>query len=115
MKGFQCHAHQDYWRRFDQPSGSHLCQYRLFAALSQVLDTGRVQNASLVLRRAKSTRHCDGVVCTVTVELNGRRSHATQNVGDHPYAAINRAVDRFRLNWRPERLEPLHREMVATE
>ena len=54
-------------------------QYRLFAALSQVLDTGRVRSASLVLRRSKSRRHRDGVMCTVTVELN-RASHTTQNV-----------------------------------
>jgi hypothetical protein len=90
-------------------------EYRLFAALSQVLDTGRVQNASLVLGRAKSRRHCDGVVCTMTVEFEGGEVTRLRTFGEHPYAAINRAVERFRLNWRPERHDPSHRETIATE
>jgi hypothetical protein len=65
-------------------------EYRLFAALSQVLDTNRVRNASLVLRRAKSRRHCDGVVCTV-------------------------AVERFRRSSAPARHDLSHGEMVAAE
>ena len=90
-------------------------EYRLFAALSQVLDTGRVRNVSLVLRRSKSRRHRDGVVCTVTVELNSGNVTRLRTFGEHPYAAINRAIERFRLNARSERLESSHREMVATE
>jgi ribosome-associated translation inhibitor RaiA len=90
-------------------------EYRLFAALSQVLDTGRVHNASLVLGRAKSTRRCDGVLCTVTVELNGGAVTRLRTLGEHPYAAINRAVERIRLNWRSARHGPSHREMVASE
>jgi len=90
-------------------------EYRLFAALSQVLDTDRVRNASLVLGRAKSRRYCGGVVCTVTVELNGGGVTRLRTFGEHPYAAINRAVERFRLNWRPERHDPSHRQMVAAE
>ena len=82
-------------------------EYRLFAALSQVLDTGRVRNASLVLRRAKSRRHRDGVVCTVTVELNSGKITRLRTFGEHPYAAINRAIERFRLNARSERLESI--------
>jgi len=89
-------------------------EYRLFAALSQAMDTGRVQNASLVLVRAKSRRYC-GVVCTVTVELNGGGVTRLRTFGEHPYAAINRAVERFRINWRPEPHDPSHREMVASE
>ena len=90
-------------------------EYRLFAALSQLLDTGQVDHASLVLSRAKSTRRSGGVVCTVTVELNGGGVTRLRTFGEHPYAAINRAVERFRLNWRPGRHDPSHREMVATE
>jgi hypothetical protein len=90
-------------------------EYRLLAALSQVLDTNRVRNASLVLRRAKSRRHCDGVVCTVTVELNGGEVTRLRTFGEHPYAAINRAVERFRRDSPPERHDPSHGEMVATE
>lgn len=89
-------------------------EYRLFAALSQVLDTGQVKNASLVLRRAKS-RHGDGVVCTVAVELNDGETTRLRTFGAHPYAAINRAAERFRRNSRPGRYYPFPAEMVATE
>lgn len=90
-------------------------EYRLFAALSQVFDTSRVRRASLVLRRAKSRRHGDGVVCTVIVELKGGEVTRFRTFGDHPYAAINRAVERLRLNaWRV-RDDSSHGEMVATE
>ena len=90
-------------------------EYRLFAAVSQGLDTGRVRKASLVLRRAKSRRHCDGVVCTMTVELNSGKVTRLRTFGEHPYAAINRAIERFRLTAQSQRLESSHREMVATE
>ena len=73
-------------------------EYRLFAALSQLVDTSQVRSASLALRRARSRRHCDGVVCTVTVELKGGGVARLRASGDHPYAAINRAVERLRLN-----------------
>jgi len=72
-------------------------EYRLFAALSQVLDTSRVRTASLGLRRAKSRPRCDRVVCTVRVELRNGEGVRVRAYGDHPYAAINRAVARIRL------------------
>ena len=72
-------------------------EYRLFAALSQVVDTRRVRRASLVLRRAKSNRHRDGVLCTITIELKGGELSRLRASGDHPYAAINRAVERLPL------------------
>ena len=78
-------------------------EYRLFAALSQVLDTGRVRNASLVLRRTKSRRHGDRVMCSVTVELDGGDVMRLRTIGEHPYAAINRTVERFRRHSRPGR------------
>jgi ribosome-associated translation inhibitor RaiA len=90
-------------------------EYRLFAALSQVLDTTRVRKASLVLRRARSSRHCDAVSCIVRVELNDGEITRLRTVGEHPYAAINRAVERIRLNARPGWREPAHREMAAIE
>ena len=102
----------------DDSISRQACTYaedRLFAALSQVLDTGRVRSASLVLRRSKSRRHRDGVMCTVTVELNSGNVTRLRTFGEHPYAAINRAIERLRLNARSERLESSHREMVATE
>lgn len=90
-------------------------EYRLFAALSQVVDTSRVRSASLVLRRARSRRHCEGVVCTVAVEMNDGAVARLRAGGAHPYAAINRAVDRLRLNARPGQADSSHREMVAAE
>ena len=90
-------------------------EYRLFAALSQVVDTRRVSRASLVLRRTKSTRHCDAVMCTVEVELHSGEVTRLRTVGDHPYAAINRAVERLRLSARPVRQSSSPPEMVATE
>ena len=87
-------------------------EYRLFAALSEVVDTGRVEKASLVLRR-RFNRHCDGVVCTVRVELNGRDIVRVRAWGPHPYAAINRAVERLRMSaWRTNRWRQ-HRDMHA--
>lgn len=88
-------------------------EYRLFAALSQVVDTRRVRSASLVLRRAKSSRRCEAVVCTVTVELNSGDVTRLRTVGDHPYAAINEAVERLRLHARPGRQHSSPREMAA--
>ena len=90
-------------------------EYRVFSALSQVVDTIRVRRASLVLRRAKSRRHSDGVVCTVTVELSGSEIARLRASGDHPYAAINRAVERLRLNFLPVRHDSSYAEMVGTE
>jgi ribosome-associated translation inhibitor RaiA len=90
-------------------------EYRLFAALSQIVDTSRVRSASLVLRRAKPRRHCDGMLCTVTVELNNGDVTRLRVSGAHPYAAINRAVERLGLNSLPVPHDSSHREMVASE
>ena len=67
-------------------------EYRLFAALSQHADTRHVRLASLMLRRAKSTRQCDGIVCAITVHLHSGQAARVRAYGTHPYAAINRAV-----------------------
>ena len=90
-------------------------EYRLFGALSQAVDTRRVRSASLVLRRTKSKRQCDGVLCTVTIELNDGEVSRLRAAGDHPYAAINRAVERLRLNSSPVRHDASRTDMVATE
>lgn len=77
-------------------------EYRLFAALSQVVDTNRVRHARLVLQRTNPGRTCEGVSCTVTVDIEGCRSLGIQVTADHPYAAINRAVERVSQgDWRP--------------
>jgi ribosome-associated translation inhibitor RaiA len=71
-------------------------EYRLFAALSLVVDTDRVADARLILRHRKDGRTCDRVSCTVLVLLEGGGMLRLRTSGDHPYAAINRAVERLR-------------------
>ena len=80
-------------------------EYRLFAALSQLVDTDRVRHARLTLRRTKHGRPCEEVSCTVRIDLNGEGVLRIRTSGDHPYAAINRAVERLRENSWPSRAE----------
>jgi hypothetical protein len=89
-------------------------EYRLFAALSQAVGASLVTSALLSLRRATSRRSGAGVLCSVTVELSGGGVRHVRAAGDHPYAAINRAVERVRMNaWPAVRHE--RREPVAAE
>jgi ribosome-associated translation inhibitor RaiA len=90
-------------------------EYRLFAALSQAVDTRLVRSASLELCRGTSKRHGDAVFCRVTIELKGGEVSRLRASGDHPYAAINRAVQRLRPNSAPLRHESSPLEMTATE
>ena len=71
-------------------------EYRLFAALSQVVDTNRVRHAQLTLRRVRPAGACDGISCTVIVHLEDTNELRFRVSADHPYAAVNRAVDRLR-------------------
>ena len=89
-------------------------EYRLFAALSQHADTRHVRLASLMLRRAKSTRQCDGIVCAITVHLHSGQAARVRAYGTHPYAAINRAVERLRLNAFPLRGNSSAPEIVGS-
>ena len=75
-------------------------EYRLFAALSQALDTRRVRSASLGLRRARTGRRTGGVRCAVTIELHDGEVIRLRGSGDHPYAAINQVVERLRVKHR---------------
>ena len=70
-------------------------EYRLFAVLSQVVDTGRVRHACLALRRTSHGRDSQSVMCTVTVEIDNDDIFRIRTTGDHPYAAINRAMERL--------------------
>lgn len=90
-------------------------EYRLFAAVSQAMDTSRVRTAALGLGRARSGRYGDSVVCTVTIEMDDGDATRVRTLGRHPYAAINRVVERLRLNSRPVRQDPAPREMVVSE
>src|SRR5688500_2386282 len=70
-------------------------EYRLFAVLSQVVDSGRVRHARLVLRRTKHGRDSECVSCTVTIEIDTDDMFRITTTGDQPYAAINRAMERL--------------------
>ena len=70
-------------------------EYRLFAVLSQVVDTGRVRHARLALRRTKHRRDSESVSCTVTIEIDKGEMFRIRTTGNHPYAAINRAIERL--------------------
>lgn len=71
-------------------------EYRLFAELSRVVDTNRVRRARLVLRRRRDDQADESVSCTVTVEFEGGAPLRMHVSAAHPYAAINRAVERLR-------------------
>ena len=77
-------------------------EYRLFAALAQVIDTSRIQSASLQLRRVPTRRPGHGVICTIVIELEDGDVVRFEASAGHPYAAINRGVDRLRLRVRPK-------------
>ena len=77
-------------------------EYRLFAALSQVMDTNRVRHARLTLQRTAHNRSSESVSCTVTVDIDDGESLHIQTSAEHPYAAVNRAVERLsERSWRP--------------
>jgi ribosome-associated translation inhibitor RaiA len=78
------------------PQARTYAEYRVFAALSQLVGTERVRDASVVLRRARQ-RWGDGVSCTVTVALHGAAPLRIRTVDHHAYAAINRAVERLQI------------------
>ena len=75
-------------------------EYRVFAALTQVVNGEKVRRVRVALRPLDRGRGCDGIACTVTVSLEEDfiRIRAT---GPHAYAAINRAVERIRTTAAP--------------
>ena len=70
-------------------------EYRVFAALAQFADAGKVRWARVVLRRVTRKGACDTVTCTVRVALDGSDSLRIRTTGEHPYEAINRAIARI--------------------
>ena len=88
-------------------------EYRLFAALSAAVDSRRVRRAWMVLRRVNSKRHGEAVWCTVTIERDGGEVSRLRASGAHPYAAINRAVERLRSNSQHVRHQSYADEMVG--
>jgi ribosome-associated translation inhibitor RaiA len=82
---------------FDQQARAY-AEYRLFDALSHVIDADQVRHARLVLRRPTHKRNGDGVSCEVILEIRDADVLRIRATGDHPYAAINRAMDRITGN-----------------
>src|ERR687894_397501 len=80
-------------------------EYRVFAALTQIARADQVRDACVVLRRGN--RSGDGEVVTCMVTLRWERSSAmrVRSTSDHPYAAINRAVERLRSAGTSERID----------
>ena len=73
-------------------------EYRVFAALTQFSEADKIQRVRVLLRQVKLGSGCEGIVCTVTVKLVGSATYRIRTTGSHPYAAINRAVERIRTN-----------------
>jgi ribosome-associated translation inhibitor RaiA len=97
------------------PQARSYAEYRLFAALSQVVDTSRVRRARLALRRTKQKADSDSVSCTVTVEIDTDEVLRIRTTGDHPYAAINRAVARLSEGRWPVTVDRARTQQAAAE
>jgi ribosome-associated translation inhibitor RaiA len=79
-------------------------EYRVFAALTQSECTRNARSAHVVLRQVELDDECDGVACNVTVLLESDTVRVRAS-GAHPYAAINRAVERLRAASEPSSAE----------
>ena len=88
------------------PQARAYAEYRMFAVLSRMVDTSRVRDARVLLAPAKRPGGCDGVSCTVTVNIDGTDGIRVRAIDDHAYAAINDAVDRLTIACRPLRPSP---------
>ena len=71
-------------------------EYRVFAALTPLAGADQVRDASVVLRHVNRSGDRQVVTCVVTITWEGSNTMRVRTTGDHPYAAINRAVDRLR-------------------
>jgi ribosome-associated translation inhibitor RaiA len=80
-------------------------EYRLFAALTQLAGADQVRDASIVLRHVNGSGDGQVVTCMVTVTWEGANTTRVRTTGDHPYAAINRAIERLRSTSPSERVD----------
>lgn len=81
------------------PQARTYAEYRVFAAVAALARPEQVRSARVVLRRVRAGEPCAAVACTVTLILDGEVLRI-RGIGDHPYAAINRAVDRLKRQGR---------------
>jgi hypothetical protein len=70
-------------------------EYRVFAALTQFSRAGAAERVRVLLRPVKLGRRGENIACAVTVALKGSDCFRIRTTGRHPYAAINRAVERI--------------------
>jgi hypothetical protein len=70
-------------------------EYRVFSALARRAAAEPVLGARVVIRRPTTGRARHAVTCTVSMAVAGARPIRVRGVGSHPYAAINRAVERL--------------------
>lgn len=80
-------------------------EYRVFAALTQLAEAKQVRDARVVLRRENRSGAGEAVTCMVTVTVGDSNPMRVRTIGDHPYAAINRAVERLRNASTSERID----------
>ena len=81
---------------------------RFLGALTALAGTEALRHAGVILRRAKFGGP-SRITCIVTVALGGASAMRIQATDDHPYAAVNRAIDGLR------RESALRLERVALE
>jgi len=79
-------------------------EYRLFAALSEATDTYRIRGAVLILGQTDDGRTGSRAHCAVSIETDRGERLRIRTRGEHPYAAINRAVERIRARRWPSRV-----------
>jgi hypothetical protein len=76
-------------------------EYRVFAALTRATGTREARSARVTLRTLNASGDCGGVGCTVIVLFEPFDTVRVNAVGGHPYAAINRAIERLRAAVEP--------------
>ena len=76
-------------------------EYRVFAALTRATGMRDARSARVTLRPLNASTDCGGIACTVTVLFEQSDPVRVNAIGGHPYAAINRAIERLRAAVEP--------------
>ena len=76
------------------PQARRYAEYRVFVALLPLTHRLHPQHAKVALRNTTRRGECAGIECAITVTA-GETAFRVRATGDHPYDAINRAVDRL--------------------
>jgi len=71
-------------------------EYRVFAALTQATGTRDARSARVTLRPVNASADGGGIACIVTVLFEQSDTVRVNAIGGHPYAAINRAIERLK-------------------